>query len=55
MHFLVEPSTPAPGLLVEVIDIAKAHPRPEALFDDAHAALDFALGLSRQLHRLPLW
>src|SRR5690242_2349347 len=45
MHFLVEAITPDPRLRIEVIDIAKAYPRPEALFDDTDTALHFAFGL----------
>src|SRR5579885_3539139 len=45
MHFLVEAITPLFGLVIEVINIGEAYPRPEACFNDAHTALNFALGL----------
>src|SRR6266567_9294843 len=54
MHFLIEPITPGESLLVEIIEIFKVHARPKAILDHSDRALDFALGPSRQLHRLHL-
>ena len=54
MHLLIEPITPELRLPIEMIDIGKVHTRPEAVFDHPDAPLDFAFGLSRQLHRLHL-
>src|SRR5579859_2673769 len=45
MDFLIESITPAAGLRIEIIDVAKANAGPEAMFDDSYAALHFALGL----------
>jgi hypothetical protein len=55
MDPLIEPITPAVRLPMQIIDEGYVNARPEAIFNDPHAALDFVLGLSRRLHRLPLW
>ena len=47
MHPLVEPVAPEARLLIQIIDVGKVHTRPEAKFDDAHTALDFAFRLWR--------
>src|SRR5574338_1021902 len=45
MHTLVATVAPSMRLSVQVIQIRKAHAGPEAVLDQADAALDFALGL----------
>src|SRR5438045_5648465 len=45
MDLLIEPITPAVRLHIQIIDVGKANARPEAIFNDPHAPLDFALGL----------
>src|SRR5580765_5141290 len=45
MNFLVEPIAPESGLVIEMINIAKANTRPEAIFDNTHTSLHFAFRL----------
>ncbi len=54
MHARVDALAPGVCLAIEIIEIGKADPCPQRLLDVAHGALHFALGLSRQLHHLPL-
>jgi hypothetical protein len=50
----IDAFTPDVRLAIEVIDIREGDPCPIAVLRKTNGALDFALGLSRQLHRLPL-
>jgi hypothetical protein len=50
----IDALAPDVRLAIEVVDIREGDSCPKALFDDPDRALDFALGLSRQLHRVHL-
>jgi hypothetical protein len=45
MNAAIDTLAPSVCLTVEVINIAEGNPSPEALFDEAYGALDFALCL----------
>ena len=50
----VDTLAPRIRLAIEIVQIREGDPTPETLLDMADGALDFAFGLSRQLHRLHL-
>src|SRR6266571_5118397 len=54
MHPGIAPLTPGSRLAIEIIQVGKRDAWPEVILDHSDRALDFALGPSRQLHRLHL-